>query len=373
MKVNFLAGMLPLDKLRSNLRNGLAGVRALPRSRSSKLAFVRYFRTMFGRLMPETYAVWKTAESRCRSRILSYLSSLRGSIAGAGSRVKLRVRISLIAGTAIGGGVLLIGSFVARQEAQTARMQTEILGKTIVANLADIAKDNLILNSASVIQENVSGVGNRKIPGLLALSVFDRTGVIVAHTVVDSIYHRAPLEIWNGALRADSLEVFENDAETRFIEPIFVYKQEGQIRKRILLGGAWATFSKAVSSAAIKDLYRTIGMVSAGVAFSVVVLFFLLAGKFVQIGVALSEAARLVKQHHARGTEGGGDIVKTLTLEIDMMVRQIHEKGEMEKLVSPVAKQVILNHKQDLFVGTRRVIAVMFTDIRNFTSISGQL
>ena len=297
-----------------------------------------------------------------------------GSFLDAFLRLKIRFKLSLIVGVSLAVVVLIISIITVKRQERQLQEQTEILGKNIVQNLADIARENLLLKSSAVIQDHIVGVVRRNVPGLKVLCVVDRNGRIVAHSVVDSVNRAVDSEDWTRITRTDSLTKFETSDYLQYVEPILIAKP-GKPNERIFLGGAWIGFSNAEVLAPIGEMKRTIAIISSIVTFVAIVIVFLLAGKIVQIIVALSEAARLVGLGHLQVKVDTRikDELGLLASEFNLMVRQIREKTEMEKFVSRSIIEMLADGKEATLGGTRRVITVMFTDIRNFTSVSETL
>lgn len=288
-------------------------------------------------------------------------------------RMKIRLKLSFIVGVALAVVVLIISSMTIRRQENQLRQQTEVLGRNIVQSVADVAKENLILNSTAVIQEHIANIVRRRIPGLEVIFVADRNGQIVAHSSVDSINLSLAEGEWKHIAGSDSLLKLETEDAFQYVEPIYVTKPSET--KKILLGGAWISFSKASLLAPVAEMKRTIFVISTVVTVAAMIIVFLLAGRIVQVIVALSEAARLVGLGHLQVKVDTRikDELGTLANEFNLMVRQIREKTEMEKFVSRAIIQMLADGKEATLGGTRKVITVMFTDLRNFTSVSETL
>ena len=96
-------------------------------------------------------------------------------------RLQIRLKLSIIVAISIIGTTLIIGTIVTRLQEEELKLQTEALGHSIVVGLNSSAKDNLLLNSPSIIQDYVNNFSNLKIPGLERLFVVDRERTIVAN------------------------------------------------------------------------------------------------------------------------------------------------------------------------------------------------
>ncbi|MGH2568681.1 MAG: adenylate/guanylate cyclase domain-containing protein, partial [Bacteroidota bacterium] len=305
----------------------------------------------------------------------SSLFGARKKIASSFARLSIRIRLSLGVSLAVGVGLFAIGTLAVQNQKEQLRLQTDLLGKTIVQNLVDIVRDNLLLKSIPVIHEIVFNVKNRKLPGMDALAVVDRTGMTVAHSSIDSIGHAAPQRIWQAILSTDSPGVYETETHFVYIEPIYLQRKDKRGQEKVFLGAGVMSFSKELVFAGIAETKQTVLLLSVLVGILAFPLVLLLAGKFLQIGLVLTEAARLMSFSKSQGRFmiSQKDVVGTLTKELDLMIRQIHQKRVMEKFVSRATVQMVAEGKATASDGTRKVVAVLFSDVRNFTSLSENL
>ncbi|MFQ5797985.1 MAG: adenylate/guanylate cyclase domain-containing protein [Bacteroidota bacterium] len=290
-------------------------------------------------------------------------------------RMKIRLKLSIIVGTSIALVAFAISSITLKRQEKELRAQTEIVGRNIVQSLADLAEDNLLLNSFPILQDYVKNFSKREIRGLEVLYLLDRNGLIVAHLNADSVNRFVSPKEWDQMAGADTLVLIETPTHLQYLQPIFVVKSSNKEVKKILLGGASASFSKAVLLAPIEDMKRMIVFTSVIVSVVVIYLVFLLSGRIVHIIIALSEAARRVGLGDLKVTVVTRikDEVGTLANEFNHMVHQIREKTEMEKFVSRSTLRMLSEGKLPTLGGTRRVISVLFTDIRDFTAITETL
>ena len=291
-------------------------------------------------------------------------------------RMKIRLKLSIIVGASIAVVAFAISSITLKRQERELRTQTEVVGRNIVQSLADIAEDNLLLNSHAVLQDYVKNFSRRDIPGLEVIHLLDRDGMIVAHLDADSVNYYVSIEEWDMMAAADTLVLVETPAHLQYIQPIFVVKQSEIESKRFLLGGASASFSKTVLLAPIVEMKRMIVITSVMVSVVAIYLVFLVSGRIVHIIIALSEAARRVGLGDLKVTVVTRikDEVGTLAKEFNHMVLQIREKTEMEKFVSRSTLRMLSEHPELATLGgTRKVITVLFSDIRDFTAVSESL
>lgn len=316
-----------------------------------------------------------TAVNPVAKNINQPVMSVLGNVFDVFLRLKIRFKLSLIVGVALTVVVFIISVITVQRQENQLKVQTDILGRNIVQNLADVARENLLLGSSAIVQEHVVNIVRRQIPGVEMLAVVDRNRKIVAHSVVDSVNRSLSEEAWEEVATGDSLTKLETEDFLQYVEPIFVRKVDVRGESKILVGVAWIGFSKEVLLAPIEEMKRTIIIISSIVTVAAIVIVFLLAGKIVQIIVALSEAARLVGLGHLQVKVDTRikDELGVLASEFNLMVRQIREKTEMEKFVSRAIVEMLAEGKEATLGGTRRVITIMFTDIRNFTSMSETL
>jgi adenylate cyclase len=287
-------------------------------------------------------------------------------------KLQIRIKLSLIVAVSIIATTVIIGTIVTQLQEREARLQTESLGHSIILGLNSSAKDNLLLNSPSVIQDYVNNFINLKLPGLEHLFVIDRQGVIVANLNPSELNKRVSSKEWDIITRTDTSTLIETPTSFRFVQAIMVNKREGNSIRKIIIGGASISFSKEVLLAPINEVKSKIFLNSFAVSLIAISLVFYVSKHFVRIIIVLSNAARKV---------GSGDLkvnvvtkmkdeLGMLSNEFNFMVLQIREKVEMQKFVSKTTVEMISSGKELTLGGSRSDVCAMFTDIRGFTSFS---
>ena len=282
-------------------------------------------------------------------------------------RLKLRVKLSIIVGISIVAVTFIISSVAVRLQERELRLQTETIGNMIVRSLQSVSKDPLLLNDYVTIQDYINNFVRRKIHGLESLAVIDRSGRIVAHVELENVEKTVSAERFDEITRADSSMLVETPTHYRFVQAVYTFN-----KRRIFLGGCSVSFSKAVLLTPIEEMNRQIVLISFIVSCIAILIVYVVSKKLVHVIIVLSDAARRV---------GAGDLkvtvitrikdeVGSLATEFNYMVVQLREKIEMQKFVSRSTVQMISEKKEATLGGTRRVITAMFTDIRNFTSVS---
>ncbi|MBI2427699.1 MAG: HAMP domain-containing protein [Ignavibacteriales bacterium] len=287
-------------------------------------------------------------------------------------RLQIRIKLSIIVAVSIIGTTFIIGTIVTQLQERESRLQTEALGRSIVLGLNSSAKDNLLLNSPSIIQDYVNNFVNLKLSGLEHLYVIDREGVVVAHLDSDELSKRVSPKEWDIITKEDSPALVETASSFRFVQAITVNKREGNKIRKVIVGGASISFSKPVLLAPINEMKSKIFMYSFAVSLIAIGLVYYVSKHIVKIIIVLSDAARRV---------GAGDLqvnvmtrmkdeLGMLSREFNFMVVQIRQKVEMQKFVSKSTVEMISGGKEMTLGGSRNEICAMFTDIRGFTSFS---
>ncbi len=287
-------------------------------------------------------------------------------------RLQIRLKLSIIVAASIIGTTLIIGTIVTQMQERELRLQTEALGHSIVLGLNSSAKDNLLLNSHSIIQDYVNNFNNLKIEGLEHLFIIDRNGVVVAHLVPNEVNKRVSAEEWDIITRADSSTLIETTSSLRFVQAIVVNKREGKQIKKIIVGGASISFAKETLLAKIKEMNSKIFLYSFVVSLIAIGLVFYVSKHIVRVIIVLSDAARKVGSGNLQVNVATRmkDELGMLSRDFNFMVIQIREKVEMQKFVSKSTVEMISGGKEMKLGGTRSHICAMFTDIRGFTSFS---
>lgn len=284
-------------------------------------------------------------------------------------RLKIRVKLSIIVGISIIAVTLVISTVAVRLQEIELRIQTETVGNLVVRSLHSVAKDPLLLEEYVSIRDYINNFmkSEIKIRGLEALSVVDRQGKIIAHVEQENVDRSVSSERFDEMAKADSVMLVETPTHYRFVQAVYTMNN-----RRIFLGGCAVSFSKAAVLAPIEEMKRQIVLISFVVSCIAIYIVFMVSKKLVHVIIVLSDAARKV---------GAGDLkvtvvtrikdeVGSLAKEFNYMVAQLREKIEMQKFVSRSTVQMISEKKEATLGGTRRVITAMFTDIRNFTSVS---
>ncbi len=287
-------------------------------------------------------------------------------------RMKIRVKLSIIVAVSIIVVTFIISSIALHIQERQLRLQTTILGMNIAQGLAAVSEDNLLLSQTIAIQDYVKNFQRRTIPALEHMLVMDRSGTIVAHFDAEHVDHAVAPEEWDKLTRTDSIQVVESPIHLQFVQAMFIQKRQGKKVSKIFLGSALVSFSKEAMFAPLQEMKDSIILWSFLVSCLAISVVYFMSKKMVQVVIRISEAARLVglgdlKIFVLTSTK---DELGTLATDFNKMVIQIRQKVEMQKFVSKGALEVLADGKEARLDGARRIITVLFTDVRNFTTIS---
>ena len=290
-------------------------------------------------------------------------------------RIKIRVKLSIIVGASIVVVTFIISTITLGIQERELRVQTTILGTNIVQSLVAVSQDNLLLDNIIEIQDYLKNSIKRKVPAMEDMMVIDRTGTIVAHFDAEHVDQLISPDEWEALTASDSSRVIETPEQLQFVQAIFVKDQRREEARKILLGSAMVTFSKEAMLAPVEEMKRSILLASFIVSCIAISIVYLISKRIVNIIIRISDAARSVGlgdlKAHVRTRSK--DELGTLANDFNHMVLQIREKTEMQKFVSKATLQVIADGREMKLEGSRRVITTLFTDVRNFTSISEKL
>lgn len=227
------------------------------------------------------------------------------------------------------------------------------------------------------IREAIHDTFNEDIEGLEYACIIDRYGQIVAHTNNDKINQSvSPQErrFFSGLKRTKTREL---DHIIEYIHPLYALR-ENAAQERVFLGVTVLGFSQEVIFQPIKKARRTIMMTFFIVTVLSVLVIFYIARRMTEQIDALSDGVRRV----GRGNLNvqipvmSRDEIGKLAKEFNSMIVHLREKMQMQKFVSKLTLQMIRKRSTDndlLPIGERRTVTILFTDVRNFSSLTQEL
>ncbi|MBC8043209.1 MAG: HAMP domain-containing protein [Rhizobacter sp.] len=314
--------------------------------------------------------------------------------------MKIRLKLSLIIGGVLVVVLSILMTAVLTQQQNVLTERNNAFCQLLVRNLSGSAKENLMLGAAStsaspatfiLIQEAISNINKQRLDGVNWAYVADRNGSVVAHSDLSLINQSAPKlppAISEKNLSNDSLGVTIHESREDYIytDSIFVQRitnvpsaavgKSVRATQKLFLGVSRISFSKAALYEPIAVQRRNIVLIGLAVLAVSIVLVVLMARPIVAAILAISDAARKV---------GSGDLTVTVMLrtrdelgelasDFNRMVQDIREKRSMQRFMSDLTVEMIKQSGQEISLGgERRLITVMFTDVRGFTSMSEQM
>ncbi|MBN1542179.1 HAMP domain-containing protein [candidate division KSB1 bacterium] len=303
----------------------------------------------------------------------------------------LPIRMKLILST----GILVVGlmtilSLLLLQQGN--KLLRDRLGETCSLSLRHVSqaiKNDLLpyylavddINNGSLyaghIRETIHDVLNEEIDGLVYACVIDRYGLIIAHTDRHMINHKISVSDSLFFAVAQQTVARETGDIIEYIHPLFA-RREGSQSERVFLGVTVLGFSKKIIFNPIhRATQAIITLSSIVILFSVALIFFFARRMTGQID-ALSEGVRRVSRGNLNVQIQvlTHDELGQLAREFNSMIVHLREKLQMQKFVSKLTVQMIKKRStaRDLLpVGERRGVTLLFSDVRNFSSLTEQL
>lgn len=302
----------------------------------------------------------------------------------------LRVKLILTIGLLF-IGLMSILSFVVIQQGKS--ILNERLAETctmVMRHVSVAIKDDLLLyyrtdmnpNSSSLqlghIRESILSVYNENIAGLAYVGVIDRTGMILAHTNTERLYRKLAPADSSWLLALETTMVRERGENIEYIHPMFT-RRENAGDRRIFLGIAVLGFTKDIVMHPIQRVTRAILSATALIIIVSIVIIFIIARRMTAQIEMLGSGLRQVSS----GNLGvqipvlAADELGRLTMEFNAMIVQLREKLQMQKFVSKLTLQMIRSSAngevRSTSAGQRRVITVLFSDIRSFSAMTERL
>jgi class 3 adenylate cyclase len=289
-------------------------------------------------------------------------------------------------------GVLLIGmlsilSFTLIQNGK--RILTERLSQSCEMSLQHVSKgikDEILLyyknelntNARSaplgIIREAILDVYNEGIDGLEYAQVIGRNGVILAHTRNELLNSQVS--------KADSLffaslktkVVREQGDIIEHIHPIYARRA---VSDTVYLGVATLGFSKKVIMAPVKRATETILYATLLITVISFVLIFFVAHRMTRQIEELGKGVRRIREGNLNKEISilSNDELGRLAREFNAMIKHLHEKLYMQKFVSKYTVKMIRDRYSNglLMDGANRNVTLLFSDIRNFSSLTERL
>ncbi len=250
--------------------------------------------------------------------------------------------------------------------------------KVLLQNLSRSVQDPLLLSVNDPlmfpeIQRQVLTLKRSEYPGLEYAFVIDRNGFVIAHSDATESRRSIPPSEMAELLNLERVEMRETDRSILYYYPIRALKKDEQ--RQIPLGVAGLSFSKKELARPIGKTKNLIFTTAALVIIISVWIIYFSSQKMVNEIHLLSRAARAVGNGNLEVSVAvtSKDELGQLASEFNSMVMHLREKLQMQKFVSKLTVQMIQERGGKRVVpqeGERRNVTILFSDIRNFTSVA---
>ncbi len=312
-----------------------------------------------------------------KTNILQIWLQIRQKILDTYRGLSLRSKFSLFIGVITLFVILVLSLAVLEAEKYVLRGKVEEICRLSVQNLSSVAKDNLLIQNYAPIQDVINNMVRLKIEGFEEAYVLNRDGVIVAHSnpnrinMIDSL-HSARL------INKEQLFVVNHPNDSEYMQSIAIARESEAGRQWLSIGLAGVKFSHSMIQSALGHARRVVFGITVGVILLSVWVVSLLSKRLSSNITKLASAVREVANGNLDITIelNSRDELGLLATEFNKMVRSLRENLEMRKFVSPLTIDMIQNQAQSgNFNATmkKEAIAVLFSDIRGFTSLSEKL
>ncbi len=288
----------------------------------------------------------------------------------------IRIKLSLIIASIV---VLVMSTFslIVLQNQKVALMQRmNQVCKVLIQNLAETSKGDLLLDKKERVTEAVFRLKKNSVDGLEKAAILNR----YAEPVASFDLNGQEVKFANATelLKISKFTIKELPLHFEYYYPITHQIRENSRIKNILLGIAFISFSKESILQPIENA-RNIAIGSAiFVTLLSIVFINLIARKMAKQIQMLSDGARAVGSGNLNVviSVNSRDELGQLAAEFNNMIQHLREKLQMQKFVSKLTVQMIkdtvgVNGKKTKAANQK--VAVLFSDVRNFSSIAEQL
>jgi adenylate cyclase len=286
----------------------------------------------------------------------------------------LKLKLSLLITSLLALTVILVSTFLLRQQQKTLTAEMTKRGLTIAQNLADSAKNPLLTDDELTLNLLVKDA--MKDADVAYVAIVDETGKALAHsdvTVVGRPLERDPaLKLLGDRMLVQTYAVQGGGDLIDFSVPLTF--------RNVPVGALYMGFSQqtivlALRRARNNAILISLAMVLLGIGGAVALASFLS-----QPILKLMEGTRAIAEGNFAVTlpVPSRDEIGDLTRSFNQMAQSLREKDLIKRAFTRyVAREVvdeILKDPENLVLtGERRDVTVLFCDIRGFTSISERL
>lgn len=291
----------------------------------------------------------------------------------------IRVKLSLILGVLVVSVIAVFGFTVLQSQKAALMSRMNQVCNVLLQSLAETVKGDLLLGQDDKVILAVHQLQKTDIEGLQQVAVFNREADCIAFfDNVNRENKEANFENPARFVKQQKFTRIESADRFEYIYPVKTLVQEPDADKQIALGAAYVSFSKQAILAPIKRAQD----VAIGVAFLVILMAILVinivASKMANQIQLLSDGAREVGKGNlnVQIAVNTKDELGLLAKEFNIMIQHLREKLHMQKYVSKFTVDMIKDTVRSNSADSKailRSIAVLFSDVRSFSTISEEL
>lgn len=291
--------------------------------------------------------------------------------------ISLRSKFALLIGFIIFVVVLLLSMAVLEAEKHALRQKVEEICKLSVQSLSSVAKDNLLIQNYAPIQDVIKNMVQLDLEGFESAFVLNREALVVAHSDPSRLYQENNGYV-NYLSSKDTLRVIEHEQRSQYIQTITVNAERNGGSELVNIGLVEVNYSHEMIRSALGESKKVVFWITAGV---LVLSFFLVNVSSKKLSSDIVTLSKGVRELGEGNLNVNIDIRKrdeigVLAEEFNKMVRSLRENIQMQKFVSSLTVDMIKSQAEE--GGTtptvvKQEIAVLFSDIRGFSSLSESL
>ncbi len=306
--------------------------------------------------------------------IIVFLNSIQNKIRDFYLHLNLQVKFSLFIGSITIVMILVLSWAVLEAGKYVLREKVEAVYRLSIQILASVASENLLIKNHAPIQEVINDI---VMEGFESAFVMDRDSVIVAHSDLSQI-NSTKSEYKSYLSMAEDLKIIEHRNKSEYLHKIVINTNRNGIDQEIITGLAGIVFSHAMIQSAFNTAKNIILLLTIGIILLSVFFVNIFSKRLSSNIVKLSDGVKELEKGNLNVVIKikNKDEIGLLADEFNRMVISLRENIQMKKFVSSLTVDMIQNHSgQDADTSSmiKKEIAVLFSDIRGFTSLSERM
>ena len=318
--------------------------------------------------------VWEKVIFRYKASMHKIIRSIQS--------LEIKLKLSIIMALVVVAVVISFSVPILIRQKNIITQQVSETGRVIAVQMSQNVKEPLLCkvtqgcSSDRSVREELEKLMQTHVKGLVYAFTFDISGDLIAKPDSFLQYLEAKREQFAGFVATNQSIMKETKSYIEYFQPVQVRKATEN--RKISLGVVGVGFSKKAIQGPINKT-RNIILTTA---FLIIIIsvwgIYFLAAKMVNQITALVKASRAVGMGNldVAVSTNSRDELGQLAREFNNMVKHLREKLEMQKFVSKLTVQMIREREGShlrLAEGERHYVTILFTDVRNFTTIAERL